>query len=79
MDLWWRIVTKEISNRIGFKKRFEFISIAGLAGLISAAATGLILREDDYKTSHLLIINWICLGSIAVIKYLFFSKRILGS
>jgi hypothetical protein len=79
MDLWWKLVTKEISKKIKLRKRFEFISIAGLAGLISATAAGLILREDDYRTTHLLIINWVCLGSIAVVKYVFFSKRILKS
>ena len=72
-------MTKEISKSIRFRKRLEFISIAAISGLVSATATGLILREDDYKTTHLLLINWICLGSIAFIKYLFFSKRILGS
>jgi hypothetical protein len=77
IDFWWKFVTKEISEKIKLRKRFEFISIAGTSGLISAIATGLILREDDYRTTHLLFVNWICLGSIAVIKYLFFSKRIL--
>jgi hypothetical protein len=79
MDLWWKLITKEISEKIKLRKRFEFISIAGISGLTSAIATGLLLREDDYKTTHLLIINWVCLGSIAVVKYLFFSKRILRS
>lgn len=79
MDIWWKLITKEISEKINLRKRFEFISIAGISGLISTIATGLILREDDYKTTHLLIINWVCLGSIAVVKYLFFSKRILKS
>ena len=79
MDFWWKFVTKEISQKIKLRKRIEFISIAGISGIISAIATGLMLREEDYKTTHLLIINWICLGSIAVIKYLLFSKRILES
>jgi hypothetical protein len=79
MDLWWKFVTKEISKKISFRKRLEFVSIAAISGLISATASGLILREDDYKTTHLLLINWICLGMIAVVKYRFFSLRILKS
>ena len=78
MDLWWKYVTKEITESRKRGKRVEFIIVAGVSGIISAIITGLILRDDQYKTTHLLITNWTCLAMIAVIKYFVFSKRLLS-
>ena len=78
MDLWWRHVTQEITGVNKKGKRLEFIAIAGISGLTSALATGLILQDDLYKTSHLLIVNWACLALIAVVKFTIFRKRLLS-
>jgi hypothetical protein len=77
MDMWWKYITKEITGTIRMVKRLEFISIAGVAGIVSAITTLSILGSGQYKTIHLLIINWTCLALIAVIKYLFFIRRFL--
>lgn len=78
MDLWWKHVTKEITPFEKRRKRVEFVFIAGIAALLSALTTGLVLRDEQYKTTHLLIVNWACLALIAVIKYLLFTRRLLS-
>lgn len=78
MDLWWKHVTKEITESRKRGKRVDFIIIAAISALFSALTTGFILRDDQYKTSHLLIVNWACLALIAVVKYLLFARRLLS-
>jgi hypothetical protein len=77
MDLWWARISHEVYHPISIAKRIEFLAIGSVSAVISTVFSYIILGTSQYKTTELLIVNWLALATIAVLKYLVLNLRII--
>jgi len=77
IDIWWARISHEIKIPITWRQRLIFLKIASISGIASTLVSWAIFNHKTVKTTNLLLVNWIVLAVIALIKYLYFSRKIL--